>query len=156
MLAQDPSEPRLRSAAPVATIEARLARLEDSLPGDLRRALADIQETGGTPGSGHVPVNAQTEEINRQYAWWLEAYLKDPAHRDLADYAAWLMARRDAAVAAFSHGCTTYPRMREPCDHLARSVGPGGAPWPWDLDDDRLLAAYLARSQEESASSPSS
>ena len=148
VLEQHPSEPRLRSAAPVATIEAQLARLEASLPGDLRRALADIQETVGTPGSGHVPVNAQTEEINRQYAWWLEAYLKDPAHQKLADYVAWLVARRDAAVATFIHGCEAYPRMNETCARLARSVGAGWAPWPWDLGAELLLGEYLAQFPE--------
>ena len=156
VLAQDIPEPSLPDTTRAATIKAQLAGLESTLPAKLRHALADIYDPVAKPGTGHVRQDPGVAEINARYAQELWAYLQDPAHRDLADYAAWLTARRDAAVAAFSHGCKTYPRMRETCDHLARSVGPGGAPWPWDLDDDLLLAEYLARSQEESAPSPSS
>jgi hypothetical protein len=147
--AQDAGEPRLRSAARAASINLQLARLQATLPGDLRGALADIEETVATPGIDHVPVDARTEEINRQYAWRLEAYLEDPAHRELAAYVAWIVARRDAAVAAFIHGCGSYPRMNQTCARLARSVGAGWAPWPWDLGDDLLLGEYLAQFPEE-------
>jgi hypothetical protein len=156
VLAQDIPEPSLPDTTRAATIKAQLAGLESTLPAKLRHALADIYDPVAKPGTGHVRQDPGVAEINARYAQELWAYLQDPAHRDLADYAAWLTARRDAAVAAFSHGCKTYPRMRETCDRLARTVGPGRAPWPWDLDDDLLLAEYLARSQEESAPSPSS
>jgi hypothetical protein len=145
VLAQDAGEPRLRSAARFASIKAQLAGLKATLPSDLRRALADIEQSVVTPGSSDVPVDAQTEETNRQYAWRLEVYLQDPAHRDLAAYVAWLVARRDAAVGAFIHGCEAYPRMSETCARLARSVGAGLAPWPWDLIDELLLGEYLAQ-----------
>jgi hypothetical protein len=149
VLAQDAAEPSLRDAARAASIEGQLARLEATFPSELRRALADIEETVATPGSGHIPVNSQSEEINRQYGRRLETYLQDPAHRDLAAYVAWLVARRDAAVTTFVHGCEAYPRMRETCAGLARSVGAGWAPWPWDLGDDLLLGEYLAQLPEE-------
>jgi hypothetical protein len=149
VLAQEASEPRLLSTARAVSIKVQLARLEATLPNDLRRALANIERTVATPGSGHVPVDAQTEEINRQYARQLETYLQEPAHRDLAAYAGWLVARRDAAVATFLHGCEAYPRMSETCAHLARSIGAGWAPWPWDLGDKLLLDEYLARVPEE-------
>jgi hypothetical protein len=149
LLAQDAREPSLRDAARAASINVQLARFEATLPSELRRALADIAETVATPGSGHVPVDAQTEEINRQYGRWLETYLQEPAHRDLAAYAAWLVTRRDAAVETFVHGCEAYPRMSETCARLARSVGAGWAPWPWDLGDDLALGEYLAQVPEE-------
>ena len=149
VLAQDAGEPRLRSAARATSIKTQLARLQATLPGDLRRALAEVEETVATPGSGSIPVDAQTEEINRQYASRLEAYLEDPAHRELAAYVAWLVARREAAVAAFIHGCGSYPRMNETCARLARSVGAGWAPWPWDLGDELLLGEFLAQVPEE-------
>ena len=143
--ASEAPRPGFRDAALVNAITTQLTGLKATIPDDLRRALADIEETVATPGSGYVPVDAQTEEINRQYARQLEAYLQDPAHRELAAYAAWLMARREAAVTAFQNGCAAYPRMRATCASLARAVGAGWAPWPWELGDEQLLTEYLAQ-----------
>ena len=39
--------------------------------------------------------------------------------------------------------------MSETCARLARSVGAGWAPWPWDLGGDLLLGEYLAQVPEE-------
>lgn len=145
-LAQGVPGPSLPDTTRAATIKVQLDGLESSLPTRLRHVLADIYDPVAKPGTGHVRQDPRLVEINARYARVLSAYLQDPAHQDLAAYAAWLMARRDAAVAAFSQGCKTYPRMRETCDYLARTIGPGRAPWPWDLNEDLFLAEYLARS----------
>lgn len=151
----DAPSPRFRDAPLANAITTQLAGLETALPPDLQRQIADVYDPVATPGSGNVRVDARTEEINRQYARQLEVYLRDPAHRELATYVAWLMARKEAAVMTFRDGCATYARMRAICANLAQAVGAGWVPWPWELGDERLLTEYLAQLAEPDEQVPS-
>jgi hypothetical protein len=144
-----------RDAARAQDIRFQMAGLETALPTDLRRALADLQNLTATPEGDPTPLDLGDGEIRDRYTRTLETYLQDPAHRKLASYVAWVVARRDAAVATFLDGCAAYPRMSGICDGVVRSTGAGLAPWPWELGDEQLVAEYLVqRPQRDEGSSP--
>jgi hypothetical protein len=136
-----------RDAARASEIQSQLAGLNTMLPADLRRSLAGLQVLVATPESGRAPLDPG-EEIRTEYTRILHNYLQDPAHRKLAAYVAWVVDRRDAAVATFLEGCSNYPRVGSMCDEVARSVGGGLLPWPWELRDNQLVAEYVARRPE--------
>jgi hypothetical protein len=136
-----------RDEARIRDIKTQLADLETVLPVDLRRALADLQNPI-EPSMHRVDLGA---ELGPQYMQELENYLQDPTHRKLATYVAWVVARRDAAVATFLEGCAAYPRMNGICNGVGRAVGAGQAPWPWQLNDDLILAEYLAHRPQRDA-----
>jgi hypothetical protein len=139
--------------ARVRDIKAQLTGFEAELPAELHRDLADIHNPIATPSMSRVDPR---DTVAPRYKRELKKYLKDPAHRELAAYAAWLVARRDAAVATFLEGCHAYhPRMSDRCARLVHTIGADLAPWPWDLDDDLLLAEYLAQRAELSDEPPS-
>jgi hypothetical protein len=137
-----------RDATRARDIRAQLAGLETMLPVDLRHALAGLHDLTTAPESDRTWVDLESAEIRDRYARTLETYLQDPAHRKLAAYVAWVVARRDAAVATFLEGCAAYSRVRGLCDRVVRAVDAGLAPWPWELSDDLLLAEYLAQRPE--------
>jgi hypothetical protein len=139
-----------RDAARARDIKTQLAGLAAVLPANLRRALVDLQNSVVEPSSSMHRVDLAAE-TGPQYTQELEAYLQDPAHRKLAAYVAWVIARRDAAVATFLEGCAAYPRMSGICNGVGRAVGAGLAPWPWELNDDLLLAEYLAHRPQRDA-----
>jgi len=141
VLAEAEAELSQRDAAQARDIKDQLTEFEAALPADLRLALAEL----GTPVVKEFASDVDPRtEISPRYTDEFEAYLRDPAHRRLAKFVAWDVARRDAAMAAFLEGCAAYPRMNSLCAGVVDGLGRGLAPWSWDLDDDLLLAEYLA------------
>jgi hypothetical protein len=140
------------NAARADDIKSQLTSFEAGLPKKLRGTLADIRSVQMNPGAASARsrerMDREAAEVSSQYTQELRTYLRDPAHRELATYAAWVVARRDSALATFQEGCEAYPRMDGTCINLVRAVGADLALWPWDLDDDLLLAEYLAQHPE--------
>src|SRR5215211_4288936 len=104
--AQAGGELSRRDATRARDIKAQLAGLEAALPADLRLALAELRNPVVMESMNDVDPRV---EIGPRYTEELETYLRDPAHRKLAAFAAWLVARRDAAIATFLKGCQAFP-----------------------------------------------
>jgi hypothetical protein len=162
-----PNDPRLPNApllsndeqAATATLRAALkdqiADLDALFPATLDRWLSQIHDVFTRPVTGQLREGYPTRTARGRYTRLSQAYLIDPDHRALADYVAWIMARRIRAYDDLEDACTSKPDLdylATVCRGLEDTLSIRFIPYPWELNDRFLLDSYLASTIDRSRS----
>ena len=121
--------------------------LDSTLPRSLKESLKANYSADNQPVFGHTRRGRTDLGAKRaRYIRVTQAYLVSPDRVVLADYAGWIMARRNLATGQFETACHANPDLQfllRACDGVRNEFAVGFIPLYWELTDPVLIEEYL-------------
>lgn len=123
-----------------AQIEHQLAGLPAAFPDYLWEAVQARRDNTRKPLYGFTRSDAARPYpfSITEYEGALLAYLRNPDHVELLNYAGWFMQWQWSALSTY---CAVQPAVL--CTHIMATLNFDPNPWPWELEDPITIAEYL-------------
>lgn len=136
---------RAATEAERTQLEAAIDAFDASIPASIEADLEGVYDSFARPVWGNLREGVGRERARDRYKRYAEAYLLDPDHVQLADYAAWLMEQRIDGYAQFAAACEDGRAVVAfACERLERALEIRIVPWPWELANQLHIDEYLA------------